>query len=286
SPAIKCAGQSPVLHAHHSSPLRHGRDLRNPGLNASPGPYAELAAAVARASRVGAVTEAQRDAILARLTLDFPRLQVIELRASMLAIVPELVVRHPLRGYDAVQLATALHVQSSGTSVAFWSTDETLRVKDKSRSSRLGEPLQAWNCAGARRPARHPKESPPVDPDPRTTRRDRLARVHRARLLFGRRIHLPGAIERPLARVPLPGRAARFGLVANLLRRRVTVWRRAADPRGRLDDQIEEDPCGQCAGDHEGSRPPASNGYHRRDPRRRRGGRRRLGRRVRRFGFP
>ena len=47
---------------------------------------------------------------------------------SMLAIVPDLVVRHPLRGYDAVQLATALHVQASGTSVEFWSTDETLRV--------------------------------------------------------------------------------------------------------------------------------------------------------------
>jgi predicted nucleic acid-binding protein len=90
--------------------------------------YAELAAAVARASRMGAITEAQRDAILARLTLDFSRLQVIELRASMLAIVPELVVRHPLRGYDAVQLATALHVRASGTSVELWSTDETLRV--------------------------------------------------------------------------------------------------------------------------------------------------------------
>jgi uncharacterized protein len=77
--------------------------------------YAELAAAVARASRMGAITEAQRDAVLARLTLDFSRLQVIELRASMLAIVPELVVRHPLRGYDAIQLATALHVRASGT---------------------------------------------------------------------------------------------------------------------------------------------------------------------------
>jgi hypothetical protein len=46
----------------------------------------------------------------------------------MLAVVPELVVRHPLRGYDAIQLATALHVQAAGTPVEFWSTDEALGV--------------------------------------------------------------------------------------------------------------------------------------------------------------
>jgi predicted nucleic acid-binding protein len=90
--------------------------------------YAELAASVARAARLAVITEAQRDAILGRLTLDFSRLQVIELRASMLAGIPELVVHHPLRGYDAIQLATALHVQASGNSVEFWTTDETLRV--------------------------------------------------------------------------------------------------------------------------------------------------------------
>jgi predicted nucleic acid-binding protein len=90
--------------------------------------YAELAASVARAARMAVITEAQRDAILGRLTLDFSRLQVIELRASMLTVIPELVVHHPLRGYDAVQLATALHVQASGNAVEFWTTDETLRV--------------------------------------------------------------------------------------------------------------------------------------------------------------
>jgi predicted nucleic acid-binding protein len=75
--------------------------------------FAELAASVARAARMAAITDAQRDAILGRLTHDFSRLQVIELRASMLTVIPELVVHHPLRGYDAIQLATALHVQAS-----------------------------------------------------------------------------------------------------------------------------------------------------------------------------
>ncbi|WP_394821570.1 type II toxin-antitoxin system VapC family toxin [Pendulispora albinea] len=88
--------------------------------------YAELAAAIARAARLDAITEGQRDAILARLTIDFSRLTVSEMRAAMFALVPALVVRHPLRGYDAVQLAAALHVQDSGTPVEFWSADDML----------------------------------------------------------------------------------------------------------------------------------------------------------------
>lgn len=52
--------------------------------------FAELAASVARAARMAVITAAQRDAILARVTLDFSRLQIVELRASMLAGIPEL----------------------------------------------------------------------------------------------------------------------------------------------------------------------------------------------------
>jgi hypothetical protein len=101
-------------------------------------------------------TDAQRDAFLARLTLDFSRSQVIELRASMLAIVPELVVRHPLRGYDAVQLAAALHVRASGNSVELWSTDETLRVAALAPARSLAESRWAIDAVavhGARSPA-------------------------------------------------------------------------------------------------------------------------------------
>ncbi len=88
--------------------------------------YAELAASVARAWRLTAITEAQRDAILARLARDFSRLNIVEIRAAVVGLVPDLVVRHPLRGYDAVQLATALTVRMSGQSVEFWSADTAL----------------------------------------------------------------------------------------------------------------------------------------------------------------
>jgi hypothetical protein len=40
--------------------------------------------------------------------------------------VPGLVVRHALRGYDAVQLAAALAIRHEGGAVAFWSTDGDL----------------------------------------------------------------------------------------------------------------------------------------------------------------
>jgi predicted nucleic acid-binding protein len=102
--------------------------------------YPELAATLARAARLRVITDAQRDAVLARLALDFSRMQVIELRASMLDVVPRLVVRHPLRGYDAVQLASALHVQAAGSPVEFWSTDETLRAAALAEGLRVVAP--------------------------------------------------------------------------------------------------------------------------------------------------
>ncbi|MBV9946203.1 MAG: hypothetical protein JOZ69_05090 [Myxococcales bacterium] len=43
-----------------------------------------------------------------------------------MALVPELVLRHPIRGYDAVQLAAALTVRASGQAVEFWSSDAAL----------------------------------------------------------------------------------------------------------------------------------------------------------------
>lgn len=88
--------------------------------------YAELAAALCRAARHDVLTPEQRDALLARLPRDFARLTVVEMRAAVFKRVPELTLRHPLRAYDAVQLAAALHVQAQGTPVEFWSADQAL----------------------------------------------------------------------------------------------------------------------------------------------------------------
>jgi hypothetical protein len=50
----------------------------------------------------------------------------VEIRPALVALVPNLVARHPLRGYDAVQLAAALTVQASGHAVEPWCADATL----------------------------------------------------------------------------------------------------------------------------------------------------------------
>lgn len=98
---------------------------------------AELAAAVARQHREGVVTATTRDAIWARLNRDFAQMTVVEVRAAMLSRVPALVVRWPLRGYDAVQLAAALTLQATGISTTFWSSDGNLVA------AALGEGLRA-----------------------------------------------------------------------------------------------------------------------------------------------
>jgi uncharacterized protein len=87
---------------------------------------AELAAAVARQCREGLITEATRDAIFQRAPSDFAEMTVVEIRAPVLSLVAPLVVRWPLRGYDAVQLAAALSLHTAGISTTFWSGDARL----------------------------------------------------------------------------------------------------------------------------------------------------------------
>jgi predicted nucleic acid-binding protein len=87
--------------------------------------YAELAAAVSRRRRDGELPEEVYDSILGRLDDDFAKVVVVEIRAAIVERVPELVRRHPLRGYDAVQLAAALSLRARGA-VDLWAADGVL----------------------------------------------------------------------------------------------------------------------------------------------------------------
>ncbi|MBI5481762.1 MAG: type II toxin-antitoxin system VapC family toxin [Deltaproteobacteria bacterium] len=98
--------------------------------------YAELAAAVARQCREGVLPGAARDAILARLDRDLAQILVLDVRASTLGPVAGLVVRHPLRGFDAVHLASALALAARGGSVDFWSADRRLVVAARAEGLR------------------------------------------------------------------------------------------------------------------------------------------------------
>jgi predicted nucleic acid-binding protein len=88
--------------------------------------FAEIAAAVARAERRGIVDASERDRVLDRLATDAGHWTIAELRPRIVERVRALVCRHPLRPYDAVQLASALDLRASGSAVRVWCTDETL----------------------------------------------------------------------------------------------------------------------------------------------------------------
>jgi predicted nucleic acid-binding protein len=88
--------------------------------------YAEIAATFARLCREDALDEENRDGIYKRVDADFTALIVVEIRAALVRGVPDLVRRHPLRGYDAVHLAAALALRQRGAAVTFWAADKGL----------------------------------------------------------------------------------------------------------------------------------------------------------------
>ena len=101
---------------------------------------AELCAAIARVCRDGGITADRRDELFTRAQRDMGEMTVVELRPAVLARVPLLVVRWPLRGYDAVQLAAALAVHSVGLSLDFWSADERLLAAARGEGMRATLP--------------------------------------------------------------------------------------------------------------------------------------------------
>ncbi len=70
--------------------------------------FVEIAAAVERRHRAGELDDRQRQAILARFVRDYRgRFGVLAVEERVIYQAAVLVSRHPLRAYDAVQLASA-----------------------------------------------------------------------------------------------------------------------------------------------------------------------------------
>jgi uncharacterized protein len=87
---------------------------------------AEAYAAIARAVRMHALTDDDRDRAFKQIAEDVAGARVVEIRRSVVSAVRDLVVRWPLRGYDAIQLSCALRLQSENLAVAFWCADAVL----------------------------------------------------------------------------------------------------------------------------------------------------------------
>ncbi len=71
----------------------------------------EVSSAIIRRAREAAFTIGQRDRMLTALQRDVPALAIVELTPEIAADARGLLLRHPLRASDAVQLASCLYLR-------------------------------------------------------------------------------------------------------------------------------------------------------------------------------
>ena len=71
----------------------------------------EVSSGIVRRAREGAFTTHQRDRMLAALVRDVPALAMVEMTPEITADARTLILRHPLRAGDAIQLASGLYLQ-------------------------------------------------------------------------------------------------------------------------------------------------------------------------------
>jgi predicted nucleic acid-binding protein len=72
----------------------------------------EIASSLARAARRGLITSTVASDLCDRAAEDLRTYQVVELRPAVVAVARDLALRRGLRGYDAVQLGSALFLTS------------------------------------------------------------------------------------------------------------------------------------------------------------------------------
>lgn len=88
---------------------------------------AEVWSAFARRRRGGDLTAAQYRAIARSFEQDWRSFAVVELSDDVARMIRRLVERHPLRAFDAIQLASAIWAkQNLGEAVVFVGADEPL----------------------------------------------------------------------------------------------------------------------------------------------------------------
>lgn len=98
--------------------------------------YAEARAAFARARREGIVTAAMLREVVERLDADWARYDVVELTEPLVRRAGALAEKRALRGFDSIQLASALEALR-GVRGAFLCWDERLARAAKAERLRL-----------------------------------------------------------------------------------------------------------------------------------------------------
>lgn len=88
--------------------------------------FAEIHAALARRKREGLLLATELEELALRVAADWETLLQVPLEASILALVPSLCGAYPLRGADAVHLASGLFLDREGVEVNFACSDRRL----------------------------------------------------------------------------------------------------------------------------------------------------------------
>ena len=88
--------------------------------------FAEMHATFARRKREGLLLATELEQVHQSFTEDWEELTKVPVGASVLKLVPLLCERHPLRGADAVHLASALLLHEEGLKVTFACSDHQL----------------------------------------------------------------------------------------------------------------------------------------------------------------
>jgi predicted nucleic acid-binding protein len=86
----------------------------------------EVRSGLRRREREGALSRAHAEAVLAAMRGDLAEMWAVEARKGVLESAADLLDRHPLRAYDAVQLASAIAIHRRARAVTFVCADATL----------------------------------------------------------------------------------------------------------------------------------------------------------------
>jgi predicted nucleic acid-binding protein len=87
----------------------------------------EISSGIVRRAREGSFTNRTRDRMTAALQADLPAMAIVEVTPEITAEARALLVRHPLRAADAIQLASCLYLQRQlGEPVPFVVFDQRL----------------------------------------------------------------------------------------------------------------------------------------------------------------
>lgn len=89
--------------------------------------YAEVYAGLARKRREGRLSPRRYGRVCRQFELDWSAYVRVDLRDEILGLARDLIQRHPLRGFDAIHLASALSLKSAlGEEITFAAADERL----------------------------------------------------------------------------------------------------------------------------------------------------------------